>query len=91
MTRLIEAYCRCLEFDLEVMSHKEMYLPLFVPAIVYCAFMLIKWAMLTCPFWIPVWIILDRVAFVVCCYSNWREKEKVQNNAECRSTGDQLV
>ncbi len=49
----IEFLIRAYEFDLHVLSNPWMYLPALIPVLIYIPFMLLKWWVLTCPFWIP--------------------------------------
>jgi len=41
-------------FDMEVYSKPIMYWPFLIPAVVYTAFFLAKWAVITVPIWLPI-------------------------------------
>jgi hypothetical protein len=45
------------KYDIDVMSNAWMYWPLLVPATFYFSFMMLKWAFLTAPIWIPIMMV----------------------------------
>lgn len=47
-------------YDLEVFSQPWIYWTI-IPAIVYLAFFVVKWAVLTLPVWFPIKILLDSI------------------------------
>lgn len=57
MQRLIDLLTRCYEYDVAVFSEPWMYYPLLIPALMYFAFFLLKWYVLTTPVWLPLYII----------------------------------
>lgn len=58
-TLLIEQY----EYDLAVLSQPWMYWCLLIPAIVYTAFFIIKWSVLTAPVWLPLVYVFRAIKF----------------------------
>ncbi len=61
MEKLTDVLIRCYLFDVEVMSNHWMYIPMMIPAAAYVAFMLAKWVVLTCPVWLPLAIIVEKI------------------------------
>lgn len=47
-------------YDLEVFSQPWIYWTI-IPAIVYLAFFVVKWTVLTLPVWFPIKILLDSI------------------------------
>ena len=54
MEKFLDLYYRCLEYDIAVFSQPWLYYWLLVPACCYLAFFMLKWTVLTTPFWLPV-------------------------------------
>jgi hypothetical protein len=46
-------------YDIEVLSQPWMYWCALIPAILYAMFVLLKWAILTAPIWLPVMIVFS--------------------------------
>ncbi|GAB3975543.1 hypothetical protein GCM10028806_33340 [Spirosoma terrae] len=44
----------CFEYDITVYSQPWIYWALLVPVTFYTAFFMVKWAILTLPFWLPI-------------------------------------
>ena len=44
----------CFKFDISVFSNVWLYVPLCIPAMIYCGFFFLKWLILTAPLWLPV-------------------------------------
>lgn len=49
-------------FDVEVFSSKWMYIPLCIPAMFYMMFFMLKWSIITFPFWLPVVILISSIS-----------------------------
>jgi hypothetical protein len=62
MERLLGILAECFIYDIEVMSMAWMYIPLGIPAMLYLLFMFFKWAVLTCPLWIPLSIAFSSIS-----------------------------
>jgi hypothetical protein len=58
MNRIIEIYIEQFEYDVAIMSQPWMYLCILIPILCYMCFFLVKWAVLTAPFWIPIAIVI---------------------------------
>lgn len=56
MNRILDMLADQWLYDVSVMSQGWMIFPVF-PAMIYLAFMVFKWTVLTLPIWIPVVII----------------------------------
>lgn len=59
MNDIADTLIRLWKYDIEVLSHPWMYIPLCMPAAVYIVFFFMKWAVLTAPLWLPPTIILS--------------------------------
>lgn len=71
MQRILDLYADCLAYDIAVLSQWWVYWLFFVPALLYVAFMVIKWVLLTAPFWLPIVIVIRVFATsVVECYDS---------------------
>ena len=57
MQKVIDLLARCYEFDVNVLSQPWMYWLVF-PAMFYMVFVFIKWTVLTCPLWLPLYMII---------------------------------
>lgn len=53
MNKLIEIYVEQFEYDVATMSQPWMYWCLLIPIFFYFCFFVIKWAVMTLPFWLP--------------------------------------
>lgn len=65
MNEMLNEICQillsCWKWDIWWYSQPWVYYPLFIPAVCYIPFMLIKWTLLTCPLWLPVTIIIKSI------------------------------
>jgi len=52
-------------YDIETFSQPWMYWWLLIPASCYLVFFIIKWAVLTAPFWIPINMVLGGIRKVI--------------------------
>ena len=57
MSKFVDLYYACLLCDVEVFSQPWLYWWFLVPAAFYFVFFVLKWAVLTMPFWLPVVIV----------------------------------
>jgi len=57
LIQLIEFYKGMFISDIEVFSQPWIYICLLIPAFFYLMFFILKWTILTAPFWIPIRII----------------------------------
>lgn len=60
MERIVDLLVRCYEYDVSVFSQPWIYWTV-IPALAYLVFFLVKWAVLTAPAWLPVWIVVSEV------------------------------
>lgn len=51
-------------YDLEVLAQPWLYWWLGVPAIFYMSFMIIKWALITIPIWLPIKLIVGDIKLI---------------------------
>jgi hypothetical protein len=62
MYKILEEYLnllwRLFQYDINVFSQVWIYAWLLIPAIFYFIFFMMKWAVLTAPFWIPINMVL---------------------------------
>jgi len=56
--RILEIYIEQFEFDVAAMSQPWMYWCLMIPIVFYVCFFLVKWMVLTAPFWLPIAVII---------------------------------
>jgi len=54
INNLVEMLIQMFLYDLEVMSNKWMYIPLFIPIWFYVCFFLLKWSILLASLWLPL-------------------------------------
>ena len=54
VVELLLFYKSMFQYDIEVFSQPWLYLWFLFPAIFYFAFFILKWAVLTAPFWVPI-------------------------------------
>ncbi len=82
MKKIIDTLTDQWLYDVEVLSQPWMYWCLLIPVIYYVIFMFIKWAVLTCPLWLPVVLMIQgsrsyrRVVFL---YNQEEEENETQN------------
>ena len=55
------------QWDIDVMSQPWMYWALLIPICVYVPFFFMKWAVLTTPLWLPVYLLVAAIR------SGWRK------------------
>ena len=54
MSDIFQILIDCWKWDIWFYSQPWVYYCLLIPAIMYIPFMLAKWALLTCPVWLPL-------------------------------------
>lgn len=59
MEQIYQFLIEQLLFDYNIMTNIWMYIPFFIPISFYLVFFMIKWVMLTFPFWIPFAILIN--------------------------------
>lgn len=68
LEKLLESYLNTLygyfKYDLSVFENPWMYIPMFIPIIFYLVFFILKWSILTAPFWIPIKMSLKGFSFI---------------------------
>lgn len=57
MDRLIEILLDAFEKDVQILSMGMMYVPFLIPAMLYGVAMILKWSLISIPFWLPVCIV----------------------------------
>jgi len=65
LTQLFRFYQKMFEYDLEVFSQSWIYICLLIPAFMYLCIFLLKWTILTAPFWIPVRLAFEGIASII--------------------------
>lgn len=61
MTELLHIYIEQLKWDIAVMSQPWMYWWFLVPIMLFVPFFLLKWTVLTAPFWLPIGMIFAAI------------------------------
>ncbi len=68
LEELLESYLNKLyyywQYDLTVFENEWLYIPFLLPAIGYIVFFILKWSILTAPFWIPIRMSLKGINFL---------------------------
>lgn len=58
LDQYLNALLQAFLYDMEVFSQAWLYYLALVPAVLYGTFFLIKWAFLTAPAWLPIFLIV---------------------------------